>query len=209
MVARVNTVAFQGIEAVGIDVQVESRRGFPLSPSSACRTKRAPNRGSGSARPSARLASPFPQNESRSISPRRFAQGRQPFRSADRDRLAGQSRRSAGGRDHPLNGAGRIGPRWGDHRGFRGVARRTFGFGAKPRHHLPASLRVRGGLGGRDRGSGAGLAAFPRQSFQGYAEFVATRPQNRRRKFEQPRSSRYQGPRNRQARPRDCRGRRA
>jgi hypothetical protein len=49
MFARVTTVAFEGIKARAVDVQVQIGPGLPHSPSSACQTKLWPKVKSGCA----------------------------------------------------------------------------------------------------------------------------------------------------------------
>jgi Subunit ChlI of Mg-chelatase len=95
MVQRVATVAFEGIEARAVDVQVQVAPGLPAfnvvglpdKPVSEARERvRAALVASG-------LALPARRNH-RQPRPRRPAEGRQPLRSADRTRSDGGNRRA-------------------------------------------------------------------------------------------------------------------
>ena len=67
---HVTTVAFQGIEAVPVDVQVQIAPGGRISPSSACPTRRSPRAASASGRRSMPPACRCRRSGSSSISPR-------------------------------------------------------------------------------------------------------------------------------------------
>jgi len=67
MVARVSTVAFQGIETLDVDVQVQTSAGLPTSPLSACPTRRWAKAARGYAEPFTPWAWRCPTSASPSI----------------------------------------------------------------------------------------------------------------------------------------------
>ena len=94
MAATVATVAYLGLEARAVEVQVQLSVGLAArSPSSACPTRRSPRAASASARRLPRSGSRFRPRHHRQPVARRPAQGRLALRSSDR--ACACSRRSA------------------------------------------------------------------------------------------------------------------
>ena len=92
MVARVQTVAFQGIEAVPVDVQAQIAPGLRrLHHRRAARQGDQGGRRAGSRRAAVLRPEPAAQAHRREPRSRRSAQGGQPLRSADRARADGAS----------------------------------------------------------------------------------------------------------------------
>ncbi len=175
MVQRVSTVAFEGIEARAVDVQVQ------VAPGSARLCHRRPARQGGVRGPRAgplgadRLRAGAPRTPNhRQSGARRSAQGRQPLRSADRARPDGGDRRHSAGCAFRLHRARRTRPRWIDRAGGGRIAggdRRQF---ARRRPDLPRSLRGGSGLGEPGYPDRCRQFADPdRQPFQGHAGAVA------------------------------------
>ena len=212
MLASVATVAFEGVEARRVDVQVQQlgRDGEHVL------HHRRPGRQGGGREPGAgarglRRHRPGPagQADHRQPGPRRPAQGGQPFRPAHRPGPAGLDGGHPAGRAGRLGGDGRAGAGRPDRPGRRDPAgrrgRRRHGAGPD----LSRGQRARGGLGRRRRGAGPALADRPGQPFQGHARCCA-RPSRGPMRDGRPRArpARGQGSGERQAGAGDRRRRR-
>ncbi len=108
MVARVQTVAFQGIEAVPVDVQAQFTGGLVAFVIVGLPDKAIKEAGERvrAALTSSGLSLP-PKRVVVNLALGRPAQGGQPLRPADRARPDGGDRRVPGGRARRLHGAGR------------------------------------------------------------------------------------------------------
>ena len=171
MVARVRTVAFQGIEAVPVEAQVTIASGLP-----AFTVVGLPDKAVAESRERVRAAlgraGPRAAGEAhhRQSGAGRSAQGRQPFRSADRAGTAGGDGRAAGAT------SSRAMSRWASWRStarccrWRACCRRRSRRGGAGQGLIcPAAIGRRGGLGGRDRSAGGAVAAGAGQPLQGHA----------------------------------------
>ena len=209
MVQRVATVAFEGIEARAVDVQVQVAPGLPaLQP-----RRPAGQGGVGGARAGALGADhlgPRASGAPHHGQPRagRPAEGRQPLRPADRARADGGDRRDPARCTERLHGAWRARPRRIDRAGGRRAAGRDRRQRPRRGIDLPRRLRLGSGLGEPRHADHRRQFADPaRQPFQGHAGAVAAAAGGARGGSDVARPARHQGPGERQARARD-RGRR-
>ena len=210
MVQRVATVAFEGIEARAVDVQVQVAPGLP-----AFNIVGLPDKAVSEAKERVRAAldrlrasAARPPHHHQSGA-RRPAQGRQPLRPADRARADGRDRRVAAGRDFRLHRSGRARPRRLDRAGRRRLAGRHRRQCARARADLSRRVRTGSGLGqSRDRDRFGAIAHPARQSFQGHAGALAPAAEDPRDRRRAARFGRHQGPGERQARARGRRRRR-
>ena len=210
MVARVQTVAFHGVEVLDVETQVTIARrpaGFQrrrLAGQGGRRKARAGARRAWCARP--RVAAAPHHGQSRA---RRRVEGGQPFRPADRARPA---RGDGGLPADELAGYTALGELALD-----GSLTRVAGVllaalaaaerGARP--DLPGRMRRRGGLGRRGRDHRRAEPARDRQSFQGHADAAPAAGEAGAAAERRARPQRRQGPGKRQARARNRRRRRA
>ncbi len=211
MVQRVSTVAFEGIEARAVDVQVQVAPGLPAfnivglpdkAVSEAKERVRAALVASGLALPARRITinlapADLPKEGSHYDLP--IALGLMAAIGAvPHDALAG------------FTVLGELGARRRDRRGRRRAAGSDRRQCAQRRIDLPGGLRTGGGLGQpRDGDHRAGLADPARQPFQGHAGADAAEARRaHRNRGRSPRPRRHQGPGERQARARSRRRRR-
>ena len=150
MTSHVATVAFRGIEAMPVDVQVQLSAGNVVF-----NVVGLPDKAVGESRERVRaalyavgLALPAQAPDRQSVA-RRSAQGRQPLRSADRAWRAQRHGHRARRFRAALCGARRIVARRLDHRGGGRAAGGDGRQWPRSRPHLPQSLWCRSGLGGR------------------------------------------------------------
>ena len=209
MVQRVSTVAFEGIEARAVDVQVQVAPGLPAfaivglpdkAVSEARERVRSALIASGLALPARRITvnlapADLPKEGSHYDLP--IALG-----------LDGRNRRTSARCARRLHGARRTRPRRFDCAGGGCVAGRDRRQFARGRLDLPGGLRRGGRLGEPGHPDRGRTIADPdRQSFSRQPGVVAALAQGARRPRKRARSSRHQGPGERQARARN-RGRR-
>ena len=210
MVQRVSTVAFEGIEARAVDVQVQVAPGLPRfnlvgladkAVSEARERVRSALTASGLALPARRITV--------NLAPGRPAEGRQPLRSADCARPDGRHRRDPAGCAGRLHRARRARPRRLDCAGRGRAAGGDRRQRPRRRIDLPRRLRLRGRLGQPRHSDRRRFLADPaRQSFQGHAGAVAAKAAGARGRGNVARPARHQGPGERQARARNRRRRR-
>ena len=177
MVARVSTVAFEGVEARPVDVQVQIAAGtvaftiVGLGDKAVAELRERVR--------SALIASgPRAAGQAHHRQPRagRHAEGGQPLRSADRARGDGGDRRHSLRRARRLRGDRRARARRRDQRRRRGAAGGDRRQRRRQGPDLPRPLRPRGGVGvGRSRDPRAPLADPARQPLQGRAGAVPPR----------------------------------
>ena len=211
MVARITTVAFQGIEAIPVDVQVLMTPGKPifnivgLPDKAVAREPRAGARGAARLRPGAAA-------EAHHRQPRagRPAEGRQPLRPADRARADGgdgRRRRRTRSAEHVVLGElaldGRITA--GRRRAAGGDRRQR----ARSRADLPGACGPEAAWAGEDLPVIApdSLIALANH-FRGTQVLSRPEPAIRRRRRRHPRHARHQGPGERPAGAGDRRRRR-
>ena len=211
MVARVSTVAFEGIEARAVDVQVQVAPGLPafaivgLPGQGGFRGARAGALGAD--RLGAGAAGAADHRQPRAG---RSAQGRQPLRSADRARPDGGDRRDPAGRAQRLYRARRTRARWLDRARGRRLAGRDRRQCARGRPDLSGGVRNGSRLGEPRYPDHRGKIADPdRQPFQRHAGAVAPAAESARAGGDASRFARHQGPGERKTRAGNRRGRRA
>ncbi len=165
MVAHVATVAFQGIDVLDIDVQVQMTGGMP-----AFAIVGLPDKAVGESRERVRAAltsiglALAPEADRGEPRPGRRDEGGQPLRPAHRPRPAGGDGGAAAGRGRRLHRAGRARARRRGSPPVAGVLPAAIGAATRgPRHRLPGRDGRRGGLGRRHRRPRARFAARLRQ----------------------------------------------
>ena len=182
MVQRVSTVAFEGIEARAVDVQVQVAPGLPafaiVGPARQGGVRGARAGALGADRLGAGAAGAADHRQSRA---RRPAEGRQPLRSADRARPDGRDRRDPAGRARRLYGARRTRARWLDRAGGGRAAGGDRRQCARRRPDLSRGLRHGSRLGQPGYPDHRGQIADPdRQPFQRHAGAVAAAAESAR-----------------------------
>ena len=170
-VAHVYTVAFQGIEAREVDVQVHIGEGaggvfniVGLGRQGGRRKQGARARGAVRHRACAPLQAAHGQSRAG-----RSAERGKPLRSSHCARASGRDGRAAGKRDGELCRDGRAVARCADHRRCGRSACRHRGVGAAARSHLSGRLRTGSGVGRRPRDHRRAVADRARQSHEGRA----------------------------------------
>ena len=209
MVQRVATVAFEGIEARAVDVQVQVAPGLPAFNVVGLPDKAVSEAASGCAPRWSRRPGAAGAPHHRQSRARRPAEGRQPLRSADRARPDGGDRR------HPADALagfmvlGELGLD-GSIAAVAGVLPAAIGANARGEGLIcPAACGPEAAWAGPEMEIIArGIADPARQSFQRHAGARAAAAEDARGRQARCSISRHQGPGERQARARNRRGRR-